>query len=267
MFQGGFMKSFFGIGGYSVTPEGAYSWQHLLFVAISISLMIGLAIFIALMNKNKSEKDKNRVLIVCAILIDAVEIFKIVLFSIRDNDPTVWTRTLPLFLCSIQLITIPIAAFSKGRLREAALDFVFIFGLLSAVAGTIGAAQNYNAYPVLSFPNVVSAITHCISGFCSLYIVIAKMQSMKKKNIWITYSILLSFMAAAFVANKIIPYNYMFLESDDGTPFVLFANLVNHNKILYPITVVLSLVLYVAVFYLVYYAITGRKNKSIQSKQ
>jgi hypothetical protein len=90
---------------------------------------------------------------------------------------------------------------------------------------------------------------------------------MKKKNIWITYSILLSFMAAAFVANKIIPYNYMFLESDDGTPFVLFANLVNHNKILYPITVVLSLVLYVAVFYLVYYAITGRKNKSIQSKQ
>ena len=81
MFQGGFMKSFFGIGGYSVTPEGAYSWQHLLFVAISISLMIGLAIFIALMNKNKSEKEKNRVLIVCAILIDAVEIFKIVLFS------------------------------------------------------------------------------------------------------------------------------------------------------------------------------------------
>ena len=254
------MREFFGFGGYERQPEGAYSWQHLLFVGISIALMIGLAIYFGIKNKGKIEKDKNKVLIVSAILIDGFEILKILIFTFRSHDYSTWTRTLPLFLCSIQLITIPVAAFSKGRIKEAALDFVFIFGLLGAIAGTIGAAQNYNAYPVLAFDNVVSAITHCISGFCSLYIVISKMQSMKKHNIWMTYAILFTFIVLAFVANKIIPYNYMFLESDDGTPYVMIANLVNHNKVLYPMFVILLFVIYVALFYLIYYLITNRKK-------
>ena len=170
------MREFFGFGGYQRTPEGAYSWQHLLFVGITIALMIGLAILFGLRNRNKDDKTKNKVLIIAALLIDGFELFKIILFCVRD-DPMAWKRTLPLFLCSIQLITIPLAAFSKGRIKESALDFVFVFGILGAIAGTIGAAQNYGCYPVLAFDNVVSAITHSISGFCSLYIVISGMES------------------------------------------------------------------------------------------
>ena len=77
---------------------------------------------------------------------------------------------LPLFLCSIQLITIPLAAFTKGKIKEASLDFVLIFGILGAVFGTVGATQIYNANPVFSMDPIVSAITHSISGFASLYI-------------------------------------------------------------------------------------------------
>lgn len=119
---------------------------------------------------------------IAALLIDGLEIFKIVLVCIRSEDATSWLYDLPLFLCSIQLITIPLAAFSRGRVREAALDFVFIFGILGAVLGTYLAGNNYSVYPVLSFDNVVSGITHSISGFCSLYIVISGMASMKKRN-------------------------------------------------------------------------------------
>ena len=97
---------------------------------------------------------------------------------------------LPLFLCSIQLIAIPLAAFSKGRIKGAALDFVFIFGLLGALLGTYGAGNNYSVYPVLSIDNVASGITHSISGFASLYIAISGMVSMKKKDIPITFAIL-----------------------------------------------------------------------------
>lgn len=75
---------------------------------------------------------------------------------------------LPLFMCSIQLITIPLAAFTKGRIKEASLDFVFIFGALGAVLGTYFAGNNYASYPVISFDNVNSGITHAISGFAAL---------------------------------------------------------------------------------------------------
>lgn len=255
------MKEFFGFGGYQRTPEGYLSWQHIVFVTTLMLIMTGLAIFWGLRNKNKEEKVKNKVLIISAIMIDAFELFKIILICFRSHDAMAWIRMLPLFLCSIQLITIPLAAFAKGRIKESALDFIFIFGILGAVLGTYGAGQNYNAYPVLSFDNIVSGITHAISGFASLYIGISRMTSMKTKNIFITFAILLSFCILALIANVTIPYNYMFLMRGDDTPYDMFYNMVNGNPILYPMIVILLFILYISVFYAVYFFISKKKNK------
>ena len=52
------MKEFFGIGGYTRTPEGAWSWQHITVVSFYMLVMIGLAIFLGLRNKNKDLKTK-----------------------------------------------------------------------------------------------------------------------------------------------------------------------------------------------------------------
>ena len=212
------LKEFFGFGGYQREPEGYMSWQHLTFVTSLMIVMTLLAIYFGRINKNKEDKIKNKVLIWAALLIDGFEIFKIIMLSIINEDPMHFLYDLPLFLCSIQLITIPLAAFSKGRVKEAALDFVFIFGLLGALLGTYGAGNNYGTYPVLCFDNVVSGITHCISGFTSLYIIISGMQSMKKKNLPITFGILLFFCVTAYIVNIAIDYNYMFLMRADGTP-------------------------------------------------
>lgn len=256
------MREFFGFGGYQREAEGFMSWQHLLFVTLLMAAMVSLAVWLGKKYRHSEDSKKNKVLIVSAIAIDSFEIFKIVLLCIRGNDPMSWLYNLPLFLCSIQLITIPLAAFAKGRIREAALDFVFIFGILGAVMGTYGAGNNYGTYPVLCFDNVVSGITHAISGFASLYIVISGMASMKKKNMWISFSILGSFCVLAYIANIIIDYNYMFLMRDDGTPYSIFYNLVNGNPVLYPIIVVLLFLVYISIFYYVYFLITHKGKKS-----
>lgn len=256
------MKEFFGFGGYTREAEGFLSWQHLLFVGSLLTAMVIIAIVLGKQNRLKSNEEKNKVLIWVAILIDSIEIFKIVLLYIRSQSTESILYNLPLFLCSIQLIAIPIAAFSKGRIKEAALDFVCIFGILGAIFGTIGAGQNYSVYPVLSFDNVVSGITHSLSGFASLYILFAKMASMKKKNIFITFSILIGFCIAAYVANVIIDYNYMFLMAGDGTPYDIVYNLVNGNKILYPAFVVGLFLVYIVAFYSVFY-LFAKKNKKL----
>ena len=121
------MKEFLGIGGYQRTPEGYLSPQHIAFVSLLMISMVLLAIFLGRKLHDRDIKAKNKVLIWAAILIDTFEIFKIVVFCIRGNDPWGWLYDLPLFLCSIQLITIPLAAFAKGRVKESALDFVMIF--------------------------------------------------------------------------------------------------------------------------------------------
>ncbi len=252
------MGEFFGFGGYTRAAEGYFSWQHLTFVSCLMVIMIALAVILGRKNRLASDKAKNKVLIVSAIAIDAAELFKIAIFCIRGNDPMAWIYELPLFLCSIQLITIPLAAFAKGRIKEAALDFVSIFGVLGAVLGTYAAGNNYASYPVLSFDNVISGVTHCISGFTALYIMIVGMASMKKRNILITFGVLLSFCTAAYIANVCIDYNYMFLMRGDGTPYDILYNLLGGHAVLYPLGVVALFLLYICVFYGVFFLVRRR---------
>ncbi len=270
------MKEFLGIYGYTREPEGFMSFEHLLFVSLLMVIMVALAVILGLRNKNKDFSKKNKVLIVSAILINAFEVFKIIVLCYRScasdsvtskGDAIIETilRVLPLFLCSIQLITIPLAAFAKGKIKQASLDFVLIFGILGAVLGTYGAGQNYGAYPVLSMDNVVSGITHSISGFASLYIAISGMSSMDKGNMFITYGILIAFCIMAYVVNLLVDYNYMFLMRGDGTPYDIFYNLVNGNKVLYPLIVVSLFIMYITAFYLVYFYF--KNKKSINSKK
>ena len=267
------MKEFFGFGGYSRPAEGYMSWQHLAFVSLLTLVMILCAVILGRRYKNCDTRKKNRVLIASALLIDGLELFKIVILSVRHSDPMYFVRVLPLFLCSIQLITIPLAAFSKGRIKEASLDFVTLFGLLGALLGTYFAGNNYSCYPVMSFDNVISGLTHCISGFVSLYILIAGMASMKKRNVPITFGILCGFCVAAYVANIFWDCNYMFLSRGDGTPYDIVFNLVNGHAVLYPLMVVLLFVIYIIGYYAVYYEISkhvkNRRNNAdaLQQKE
>lgn len=259
------MKEFLGFGGYTRPAEGFLSWQHLLFVGFLMAAMVFLAVYLGKKYRDCSPEKKNRVMIASAILIDSLELFKIVVFCLRTGSVAAILHELPLFFCSIQLITIPLAAFSKGRTKEAALDCVCIFGIVGAVFGNIGAGQNYNAYPVLSLDNVASGLTHTISGFASLYIMFAKAASLKRNNMWITFTILLSVCVAAYIANILIPYNYMFLMAGDGTPYDILYNLFNGHRVLYPLSVVALFLLYISLFYYLVYLVQKRTKKAAHS--
>ena len=248
------LKWFFGFVEYEKHEiEGAGSWQHILSTSCFVFGMIGLAILFGIIMRKKDYKAKNKVIIASAIAI------------------------LPLFLCSIQLIALPMAAFCRGRLKEASVDFVMIFGILGGILGTVGAIQNYNAYPVFSFYNLVSATTHSISAFASLYIMISGMISLKKKNLWITLTITGGFAVVAYLMNTFngLIYegrvfledghaagsNYMFLMFHDGTPYSIFYNMLGGNKVLYPLFVVSLFFIYATLIYMIPVIIERIKEK------
>lgn len=254
------MKEFFGIGGHTRPVEGFLSWQHLLFSTVLVGIMIALAVFFGLRSKDKSPAQKNKVLIAAAISIDAFELLKILVVCYRSGSAEPILYNLPLFLCSIQLITIPLAAFSRGRVKEAAIDFICIFGVLGALLGTYAAGNIYGSNPVLSFDPIVSGITHTISGFTALYCMISGMAGLKKENILITVTVLTLFCIAAYITNHLIDYNYMFLMQGDGTPYDILYNLVGGSKILYPLGVMVLFYVYISLFYGVCFLLHRKKK-------
>lgn len=72
---------------------------------------------------------------------------------------------------------------------------------------------------------------------------------------------LAGFVILAQIANLTIPYNYMFLERHDGTPYSIFFNMVNGNLILYKIFVISLFVILIVLFYGVRILIDKRKKK------
>ena len=257
------IREFFGYGGYQREPEGYLSPEHLIFVTSLLAVLALLAVMLGRRDRHGSQEQKNRVLLGAAIAINGFEIVKIVA-KCMEHGPEEILYLLPLFLCSVQLVAIPLAALTRGRLQEAALDFVVIFGPVGAILGTYAAGQNYAAYPVFSADNVISGLTHGISGFAAVYILASGMASMKRSNIPVTYAIILSFCVPAYVMNHIIDYNYMFLSQGDGTPYDILYNLVGGSPVLYPLGVVALFLLYIAVYYQVYYCVQrafGRRRQ------
>ena len=103
-----YLTDFFGIGGYRRTPEGAWSWQHILFTSIMIAIMIFLGIFLGRKYRN-NERLKNRTIMIAAIAIDAFEVLKIIILCVRSGDVINTIYILYHFLCSIMLIALPLA--------------------------------------------------------------------------------------------------------------------------------------------------------------
>ena len=252
-------------GNYTRTPEGWGSWQQLLMVTSFVVAMVFFAVYFGMRYRHEEEAKKLFVLKVTAIVIDVVELIRIVALVFGGgNGPEALLYYLPLFLCSFQFISIPIAAFGKGKIREAATDFLFLFGILGAIAGTYGAGQNYGAYPVWSFHNVFSTITHTMSGFAGLYVAIVGLLTLKVKNIKWVVAILFGFAIVAYIADIAIDYNYMFLMRGDGTPYDIFYDLVHGNRILYPLTVMFLFILYMGAVYGTAYAIPSFRKQAFE---
>ena len=93
------------------------------------------------------------------------------------------------------------------------------------------------------------------------------MASMKKKNTFLTFAILIPVCIAAYIANVLIPYNYMFLMEGDGTPYDIVYNRLNGNKVLYPLSVVAMFLVYIVAFRTVYDLIKSKCPKKASEEK
>lgn len=265
-----YIRIFFGFADDPRTAEGWFSPTHLLYATGMVILAVLAAVFLGKRAKRKGERTTRRIMIVATCLMLFFELFKIVLICIRNKDPLCWLSMLPLFLCSIMLFAIPIATFAKGRVRQSAIDFSFIFGPLCMLAGNYLAANYFADSPVFRFDSMVSVTTHSISGFFGLFVMIAGLVRIEKRRIPDYCVILGGFELLALAADLInknpiagreYESNYMFFRDSSGTPFSIFENIAGGPGAFYTVLVALSYFAYLFAFLGVYFLIRHLMKK------
>lgn len=251
-------------------PEGWFSWQHLVFVTLCTLLTVLLAFWLGKRTKDQSMEKKQKVLRIMAIVMILTELTRIVLTSVRAEDPWFFRGKLPLFLCSINLFVIPLTAF-KSKVTKIATYFVAVYGPLCSIAGTYLAGNYYNEWPIISFDVLNSTITHCISGLAGIYMFTSGIMKEygvleNKRTFFASSLVFLPIAALALIVNFInrgsgYEENYMFLSNSAGTPFSIVEDLTGHIQVLYTIAVIVLYLLYGIVFTNVYYLIEKSRRK------
>ena len=101
----------------------------------------------------------------------------------------------------------------------------------------------------------------CLAGWVMLMMLYLLLyQGGQRKNIGITFGILLFFCVAAYIANCLLDYNYMFLMAGDGTPYDILYNLVGGHKVIYPVSVVALFILYIGIYYGICQLVRNKKR-------
>ena len=248
-------------------PAGLFSFGHLFSVTLALAIVITLAIFLGKKFRD-NEKKKNLVLLIAGIAIVTLQIAKITYLLIHtDNIVDCLIGNAPLYFCDIMIFIIPLAAITRGRFREWCLDFTAICGLLMGFMGNYFAGNLYPSHAVISWSAMVALTNHCISAFASMFVWVAKMNKMEKRNIPFVIGLLFVFMTIALIMAYSFNKNFMFFFFGDGTPFTIFHDMVRGNKILYQIIIYVLQCGYIGAFYAIYYPLSETIKKRQAAKQ
>ena len=247
-------------------PVGLFSFGHLFTVTLTLAIMIGLAIFLGKKFKDDAKRQKI-VLIVSAIIVVGLTIAKeIVLLIQTDNIVDCLIGNAPLFFCDAVLYIIPLAVLTKGRFRDWCLDFLAICGLLMGFMGNYFAGNLYPSHALISWAVMVGLLTHSIAAFVSMFIWVARMNKMEKRDIPFVIGLLFVYMTIALVLAYAFNKNYMFFFHGDGTPYSFFEGLIG-NTIIYQIFIYVLQCGYMGAFYGVYFLVNRLIEKRRVKKQ
>ncbi|MCR5491833.1 MAG: YwaF family protein [Bacilli bacterium] len=227
---------------------------HIIVSSLVTVAFIGLGVFFGLRLRGADEKRRMRPIRIATIIFLAVQLTYYIVNIVRDGWADL-VSSLPLFLCDIQLFSLPLAAWGKGRLQKIGFDFSIVLGLLAALMGAWFNAAVFSNNPIWSYDVIWNYVNHCVPGFISIYIVFGRFTKLHFKDMLVTFAVMLLFEGVALLVDFTLDENYMFFRSSSGTPFSIFETIAAGNQVVYVILVILGMHAYVAVYYLIYFIV------------
>ena len=256
-------------------PEGLFSLAHIVTVTVILVLLSVVAI-----NLGRKYKDNPKaidvVLKVSAIIMIVLYIAEVLggflhlymgkgfVLGTEEGNRAYFgllVNSMPLFLCDIAIFSIPLIAFTKGKVRTILSDFMGIWGIPMGVIGTYLAGNVFGVSPVISFDGLLCIFIHVVPMSVTIFLYIIKFATIDKANMKTSLLSFLCFLLFVLVYNYIFGTNFMFFFTGDGTPFDLIRPYVS-----LPVYQVIVFTLYMSYMILFCYAFHFFKSKVVLKK-
>ena len=139
-------------------------------------------------------------------------------------------KLLPLHLCSMQCIFIPLAIFSR---KQALWGYLYATAVLGGLCGVIFPAGVADVYPLWHFQSIQTVLLHSLLVFIPLALIATGRFQPSVRGFWQALLIFLPVAAVAALVDVAFGENYMFiLAPPDGTPLVWIFEAFGHGPYL-----------------------------------
>lgn len=159
-----------------------------------------------------------------------------VLEPLLELSHTIWlyycgqtqlVKLLPLHLCSMQCVFIPLAIFAK---RQILWDYLYATAVLGGLCGILFPAGVAGVYPFWHFQTVQTVLLHSLLIFIPLALIVTGRHTPSLAGFGRALLVFLPVALTAAVVDFIFGENYMFiLQPPEGTPLVWIYYLCGHS--------------------------------------
>lgn len=201
-----------------------FSVQHLL----AMGMVVCLWGIMLLLFKDKSDEKKWRMLILVSLLLPLLEGAQVLWYNSVGQFS--WGYTLPLHLCSLMCIILPIMTITRNGLL---MEYSYAIGLAPALLTLVTPDVYY--YPAFSFIYFQTMLVHGIICFIPIFMVFGMDFRPDIRKLPKVIGMLIGFALLVTPVNCFTNGNYFFLRYPaPGSPMEAFARLVGSPWYLIP---------------------------------
>lgn len=232
-----------------------FSVQHLLALGIVVCTWV----ILLLLFKDKSAAVKWRVILLISLLLPILEGAQIAWYKAIGEFS--WGYTLPLHLCSLMSIILPVMAITKNSLLQ---EYAYAMGLAPALMTLLTPDVYY--YPAVSFIYMQTMLIHGIICFIPIFLIFAMGFKPDVRKLPKVIAMLIGLAILIVPVNYLTDGNYFFLRYPaEGSPMELFAEMFGRPGYLIP-TFLLGCVLWAALYLPFIFAGWSTKRRQLKQK-
>lgn len=188
-------------------PCKLFTIGHFILLAITF-IIIGVALYCT---KSKNKEDVTKIIKSLTIFLWILEIIKII-FNISIGNGSNPNNYVPLYYCSLILYAGLLSSYGNGVIKKIGDIFIATGAIIGGLFFLISPNTSLPTYPMLHYISIQSFIFHGTMLYLGLLVNITKYVEINIKDIKY-YAILICIISAiAYIVNKILNTNFMFIS-------------------------------------------------------